>query len=302
MNKQDLGSKTAKGGFANEKAICEKLNQYEHDLDAQSWLGEMGYDLQKIIEVHAEQIPVRLSKKRAKQFGISEEMFTETQQFKKADILLTLKVQIYQGFDIKREYISLKKAKHSSGFNQIDKRPVSTYQLFWQFSDHLAQLLRLFTGDLNPQSYLSHEQFNALKDSRRLFLGDLTAEDLNSLLVFFKQNKRRIIADLIQGKGCFKATWFLVTRENKNGSIDWVLKDIHTVCDFFAQGPVKLSPRGSLKLGRITMQRKGGTPDPTSLQFKINPLQLFELSPHQTISYIDLFAGIGGFHQALKAH
>jgi len=34
--------------------------------------------------------------------------------------------------------------------------------------------------------------------------------------------------------------------------------------------------RGSLKIGRVTMQRKGGTPDPTSLRFKINPLALFE--------------------------
>ncbi len=36
---------------------------------------------------------------------------------------------------------------------------------------------------------------------------------------------------------------------------------------------VKMIPRGSLKIGRVTMQRKGGTPDPTSLQFKINPLE-----------------------------
>jgi len=42
------------------------------------------------------------------------------------------------------------------------------------------------------------------------------------------------------------------------------------------QGEVLLSPRGSLKIGRITMQRKGGTPDPTSLQFKMNPLELFD--------------------------
>jgi len=39
-----------------------------------------------------------------------------------------------------------------------------------------------------------------------------------------------------------------------------------------------MNPRASLKIGKITMQRKGGTPDPTSLQFKMNPLELFELS------------------------
>ena len=72
------------------------------------------------------------------------------------------------------------------------------------------------------------------------------------------------------------AEWFLVTRKNNDDSVDWILKDINTVCNFYSQGEVEISPRGSLKIGRVTMQRKGGTPDPTSLQFKINPLALFE--------------------------
>jgi hypothetical protein len=29
MNKTELGSKTAKGGFANEKAICKKFNAWK---------------------------------------------------------------------------------------------------------------------------------------------------------------------------------------------------------------------------------------------------------------------------------
>jgi len=37
-------------------------------------------------------------------------------------------------------------------------------------------------------------------------------------------------------------------------------------------------PRESIHIGKITLQRKGGTPDPTSLQFKINPLGLFDLA------------------------
>ena len=40
------------------------------------------------------------------------------------------------------------------------------------------------------------------------------------------------------------------------------------------QGDVKISPKQSLNIGKITMQRKGGTPDPTSLQFKFNPLSV----------------------------
>ncbi|MBC7328518.1 hypothetical protein H5T87_10490, partial [bacterium] len=42
-------------------------------------------------------------------------------------------------------------------------------------------------------------------------------------------------------------------------------------------GEVGLSPKGSLYIGRITMQRKGGTPDSTKLQFKIKPCELFRL-------------------------
>jgi hypothetical protein len=45
--------------------------------------------------------------------------------------------------------------------------------------------------------------------------------------------------------------------------------------NYYAQGDVTISPRGSLYIGRITVQRKGGTPDPTSLQFKFHPCQLF---------------------------
>ena len=71
----------------------------------------------------------------------------------------------------------------------------------------------------------------------------------------------------------------LVTKHYKNeNTTDWILKDINTVMNFFGSGKVEISPKGSIYIGRITMQRKGGTPDPTKLQFKIKPCQLFELN------------------------
>jgi len=75
-----------------------------------------------------------------------------------------------------------------------------------------------------------------------------------------------------------KAEQMLVTKYNKeNNTTDWTLKDINTAMNFFGNGNVEISPKGSIYIGRITMQRKGGTPDPTKLQFKIKPCQLFEL-------------------------
>jgi len=55
------------------------------------------------------------------------------------------------------------------------------------------------------------------------------------------------------------------------------LKDINEAMNFFGKGEVTISPKGSLYIGKITLQRKGGTPDPTKLQFKIKPCQLFSL-------------------------
>lgn len=48
---------------------------------------------------------------------------------------------------------------------------------------------------------------------------------------------------------------------------------------YFADGKVKISPRGSLKIGKITMQRKGGDngrKTANMLQFKIDPSELFD--------------------------
>ncbi len=49
------------------------------------------------------------------------------------------------------------------------------------------------------------------------------------------------------------------------------------ICKKFNNWEKRVSPGGSLYIGRITMQRKGGTPDPTKLQFKIKPCDLFKL-------------------------
>jgi hypothetical protein len=70
----------------------------------------------------------------------------------------------------------------------------------------------------------------------------------------------------------------LVTRRNKQEkTTTYILKDINTVMNFFGSDDVEISFKGSLHIGKITMQRKGGTPDPTKLQFKIKPCQLFKL-------------------------
>ena len=274
MNKQEIGSMTAKGGFINEADICNKFIDYTNGNEAKSWLKIMGYNPEKIQKIFAIQIPVRINLEKALSLGVSQEKYDETIKFKKADIQIRVEIIIDDILHV--ENISLKKANKSAGFNQVDKRPVLTYKETWKFNDDIAKWLRLFTGDILPDEFLSKKEIQNIKDKRRLFFNEMPTEKMNSIVQFFHNNKSLIISDILRGRGGLSAEWFLVTRKNSNDSIDWILKDINNVCNFYSQGEVEISPRGSLKIGRVTMQRKGGTPDPTSLQFKINPLALFE--------------------------
>ena len=94
------------------------------------------------------------------------------------------------------------------------------------------------------------------------------------IIQFFSKNKKKIVRDILGGRGKLAADWMLVTQNDDVGT-SWILKNIDEVVKEYSAGRVELTPRNSLKIGKITMQRKGGTPDPMSLQFKFSPLELF---------------------------
>jgi len=265
--KKEVGSYTAKGGFENEANIVLKFDNFKNDNQAQLWLKIMGYNFRKIQKLTATQIPPRINKKTALSLGVTEKNLEETTTFKKADIQIRLEIIIDSIYHI--ENLSLKKANVNAGFNQVDKRPVDKYKSFWNIPTSICNTLKLYTGETQPNSELN------LKDNRRMFLNEIDKKKVDSLLKFFSDNKTIIFNDVLRGRGALSADWMLVTRKN-NITIDWILKDINFVCNFFAKGNVEVTNRGNLKVGRMTVQKKGGTPDPKSLQFKLNPLDLFE--------------------------
>ena len=275
MDKRKIGSLTAKGGFINETDICNKFLDYRNDITAQKWLKVMGYNPKNIDKLSAIQIPVRINLDKAIALGITEDKYEESIKFKKADIQVKVEITIDNIVHI--ENISLKKANKSAGFNQVDKRGVLTYQKIWAFNDEIAKWLRAFTGDILPKDILSQQELEKIKDNRRLFLTEIPKDKLKIIIDFFSNNKTLVVSDILRGRGGLSAEWFLVTRKNSDNTLDWILKDINSVVNFYVCGGVAVTPRGSLKIGRVTMQRKGGTPDPTSLQFKINPLELFKV-------------------------
>jgi hypothetical protein len=276
MNKTELGSKTAKGGFANEKAICKKFNSWRKDIEAQEWLKIMGYDIKKLNSVKAIQVPTRIKKSDLSKFEVDEEEYEQFMRFKKADAQIRIIITI--GNILKIENLSLKKANSDADYNQVDKRLVDAYQEMWGFDDDITCWLKIFTGENNPKSFIKLTGKIKLRDKRRLFLDEMPEDIRNKILDFFKENKIIVVSDILKGRGGLSANWMLVTRYNKDeDTTTWTLKDINSAMNFFGRGDVKISPRGSLYMGKITMQRKGGTPDPTKLQFKIKPCQLFEI-------------------------
>ena len=87
-----------------------------------------------------------------------------------------------------------------------------------------------------------------------------------------------IVSDILKGRGEYSAKWMLVSQKIENQR--WILKTINEVISYYGTGDVKITKRGNLKIGRITMQRKGGDggrPSANMLQFKINPAELFDV-------------------------
>ena len=251
MEKKDLiklGSETAKGGFRNENDVIEHFNNWEKDDVAQKWLKAMGYDLSNVEYVKA--IKVR-------------------GQYK-ADVQVKIKIIIKLKSQEDFQNLQVKLVSNPQGFNQIDKRWVDKYVELWNIPEDIIKILKYFTGEIKPNK-------NNVKDYRRMLLSEMDQIDQNKIIKFFDDNRILIVSDLLKGRGEFSADWVLVILKI-NGESSWVLKSINEVMNVFGSGEIRITNQGSLKIGNIGMQRKGGDNGRESakmLQFKINPVMLF---------------------------
>jgi hypothetical protein len=242
----EKGSKIAKNGFKNEHDVAKKFNHWKVDVDAQKWLKIMGYDLEEIEYVKAEVV-----------HGY------------KTDVQVHITIKIVKLIDAQN--IQVKLVSNPKGFNQVDKRWVDKYVEMWNIPEDISILLKHFTGELFPYKA-------DVKNPRRMFMNEFTEEEQNKILNFFKKNKTLIVCDILKGRGKFAAEWILVIQKVDN--IRWVLLPINVAINHYGNENVEITGRGSLRLGSITMQRKGGDggrKTANMLQFKINPAELFDL-------------------------
>ncbi len=252
MNKKELiklGSQTARGGFKNEQDVIDRFNDWEKDEVAQKWLKAMGYEISDIEYVKAAKVRGQY----------------------KADIQVRVRIVIKLKSQEDLQNLQVKLVSNPQGFNQIDKRWVDKYVELWNIPDDVIKILKSFTGETKPT-------IKGLKDKRRMLLSEMDEIDQEKIIKFFDKNKILIISDLLKGRGEFSADWVLVILKI-NGESTWILKSINEAMNVFGGGDIRITDRGSLRIGKILMQRKGGDNGRDTakmLQFKINPVELFK--------------------------
>ncbi len=190
----------------------------------------------------------------------------------KADIQVRVRIVIKLKSQEDLQNLQVKLVSNPRGFNQIDKRRIDKYVEFWNISEDITRILKLFTGEIKPTK-------KRLKDKRRMLLSEMDKIDQDKVVKFFKDNKILIVSDLLKGRGEFSADWVLVILKINNKS-KWTLKSINEAMNVFGSGDVRITERGSLRIGKILMQRKGGDAGRETskmLQFKINPVELFNI-------------------------
>ena len=242
---QKLGSQTAKKGFQNEKDIADKFNNWLTDTEARLWLELMEYDLNEIEFVKAEILS-----------GY------------KTDVQVQITIKLKKVIDV--ENLQVKLVSNLKGFNQIDKRWIDTYTDFWNIPENIINLLKQYTGEVLPT-------IPNPKNKRRTFANEFSTKEQSDLIDWLTRNKTLIVSDILKGRGKFSAEWMLVAQKVE-GDSRWTLQPMNYCLNFFIQGNVEITPRGNFRIGKITMQRKGGDGGRKTaqmLQFKINPAELF---------------------------
>ena len=173
----ERGSQTAKGGFKNEDEIRDKFNNWRTHADARNWLTAMNYTPANIECVVA-----------AKPHG------------EKADVEVNIRTR--QGE--RKEGISIKLVSSATGFNQIDKRWLTTYAKMWKMPAEVQTALKLFVGETPPNK--------KSRDAKRMYLNELEPAQHQAVVEFFSKNKDEIVSDLFAGDGMHAAAWVMVDK------------------------------------------------------------------------------------------
>lgn len=189
----------------------------------------------------------------------------------KTDVQVQVKVSIKLRDEIDVQNISVKLVSNKKWFNQIDKRVLKNYDKLWAIPQDVFKLFQYFCWELKPYKKWT-------RDPRRMFITEMTPEEQGKIFKFLNQNKLMIVSDILKWRGEFSAERMLVVK--KTSLYERVLKSMNEVMNFYGNWDIIISPQWSIRIGKITLQRKWGDwgrETANMLQFKIDPTQLFDI-------------------------
>lgn len=237
------GSEIAKSGFNAEKVINAKFNNWIKEQIVWNWLRSMNIDFNDIEHLESVLVPNV-----------------------KYDIKLMIK---HKKQGIIKRYIQVKNISGSDGYNQIDKSWINRYAELWKIPSKISHLLKLFTGEIK------HDR-NDTKDKRRLFINEFNFEEQALLLHWLNINKNKVLNTILKGDAEPKAEFLLTIYNLEKTKKVFIEKIDDFIYNNFMNEKFCISKQGSIKLGPITIQRKGGDNGRNTanmLQFKLK-LQL----------------------------
>jgi hypothetical protein len=257
MNAID-GSRIAKSGYQNEIDMAREFTRWRNSIYAQRWLNHMNYNLYDITSVYA----------ICNGYGDSDSNIGSRLHKSKTDVRLLINLR---GCDTHcTENIQVKLVSNKNGLNQIDKKWVDRYVQMWNIQGNVANILKRFTGEIPPN-------IENPRDHRRMFMDEFSHEERNSLLEFLRDRKDMIMENIFVGTGEeLDAEWMLVVQRYNRQYLTGI-RSIDSVIDIFRNGDVRISAKGSVKIGKVLMQRKGGDAGrwtSNMLQFKIDPSEI----------------------------
>jgi hypothetical protein len=174
-------------------------------------------------------------------------------------------------------------------YNHVERNYVDFYAQKWSMPREVYVALKRFVGevdvqgnpisieDLQKEAQLLGTSPGKLSKERKIPLSQMDDKTIESIKRFFSENKMKILKDVFINDENIEI--FIIVKRQK-GMIYYYVLPTKDVLNIYSEGDVKVTSKGNLLIGRVTLQRKGGDHHTASgwvdtsasqLQFKIKP-------------------------------
>ena len=119
--------------------------------------------------------------------------------------------------------------------------------------------------------------YSETKESGMSIMDEIKDEARDAIVGFFEKNTHGIVQEVFEGTNSDEIPNWMLFTYIENDICTYHLHPMQEVVDFYTgNADVSITKGGNLNIGKITLQRKGGTGNPFDMQFKFRPLTFLE--------------------------